>query len=296
MPRVAEELIRLTPSAVRQVVAERPRWGWRPGLPVLILRKDDSFAFTVGKLGVEYYIEFASRGIHLAIFASEADYFRGSVLSANFEALFEKKVWWLENPNDLGQSGCSDPLGASCSPEKFRQLHPELFGLRGLAAWAASRLAREDRDQLIARTSAFLRWGDARAAVVLRTNPLVVASYCDEMDATFLLQFPSFLGSKYALTEGTRLVTTNLHRAGGGRVVPDIVPGPAYLGRYTNVRPLIADFLAAEGPLVEARRWAIAEREYRRCEELGEQAFREGRPLRSGRPLEAGTPGKVWRT
>src|SRR3954453_9546966 len=52
MPRLAEDLIRLTPSAVRQVLAVRRQWGWRPGLSVLIVRKDDDFAFTVPGPGV----------------------------------------------------------------------------------------------------------------------------------------------------------------------------------------------------------------------------------------------------
>jgi hypothetical protein len=273
------------------VLAARRQWGWRPGLPVLVVRKNDDFAFTVPGPGVGPSATFASRGIRLAVLVREADYFRGSVLSCNYDALFERPLWFLENPNDRGRSGCSDPLGASCCPAKFRRLHPELFGLRGLAARAVGGLAAEDRDQLLARTSAYLRWGDGRAAVVLQTRPLVVGAYCDELDAAFLLGFLDFLGREQALAEGTRLVTANLHRRGGSGVAPDIVPGPAYLGRYTNVRLLVADFLAAEEHLVDARRRAIVEREYRRCGELGERALREGRPVRSGRPLEAATPG-----
>jgi hypothetical protein len=53
-----------------------------------------------------------------------------------------------------------------------------------------------------------------------------------------------------------------------------------------------AAFLAAEEHLVEARRRAIVEPEYRRCEELGRRALRRGQPVRSGRPLEAAIPGR----
>ena len=290
MARTDDDLIRLTPSGLRRIVSSRAGWGWRPGLPVLIVRQGSGEAFTVPQPNRGPIVEFSSRGVRLAVLAGEVGHFRGSVLSSQYDALFETDLLWLENPNDRQGSGCSDPLGASCSPAKFRRLHPELFGLRGLAAQALGRLAAEDRDQLIARTSAYLRWGDGRAAVVLSTAPLVVATYCDEMDAAFLLRFPDFLAGEHALTEGTRLVTTNLHY-NGKEMAPDIVPGPGYHGRYTNVRPLVADFLAVEEHLVEARRRAIAEREYRRCEELGERALRNGQPIRSGRPLVAGTPG-----
>jgi hypothetical protein len=71
----------------------------------------------------------------------------------------------------------------------------------------------------------------------------------------------------------------------------DILPGPGYLKRYTNVRPLIADFLAAEKNLVESRRRAIDKREYERCWELGQAALERGQPIRSGRPLEAALSG-----
>lgn len=289
-----EPLIRLTPSGRRAIQASRPQWGWRPGLPVLVSRQDDDFGFVVPRRGGEPVVEFTSLGVRLAVPEDEADHFRGSVLSCNHDALFETDLWWLENPNDLGMSGCSDPLGASCCPARFQRLHPELFGIRRLASRLLGGLSLDDRDQIIARTSAYLRWGDGRAAVVMRTAPLLVAAYCDEMDAVMLLRFPGFLVGEHGLAKGTRLVTANLHRPGPGKVARDIVPGPVYLRRYTNVRPLVADFLAAEDDLVEARRRAIEEREYRRCEELGRHALEGGQPVRSGRPLVAATPGTRW--
>ena len=86
-------------------------------------------------------------------------------------------------------------------------------------------------------------------------------------------------------------MTANLHhRANDGRIVADIVPGPRYFRRFTNVRPLIADFLAAEEDVVRARREAITGAEYARCREFGESALCANQPIRSGRPLEAGTP------
>ena len=277
MPRADDDLIRLTPSAVRRIETAR-----RLGLAAGPARTDRASSKQVWKQ-LHPHRPHGSRRSHRGIQQSrrpacgpgaEVAYFRGSVLSSLYDALFEAELWWLVNPNDRGRSGCSDPLGASCSAAKFRRLHPELFGLRGLAAHVLGRLSLEDRDQFLARTSAYLRWGDGRAAVVLGTTPLVVATYCDEMDAAFLLRFPDFLAREHALAEGTRLVTTNLHYK-GKQMAPDIVPGPGYQGRYTNVRPLVADFLAAERRLVEARRGAIAEREYRRCEELGEHALAE---------------------
>ncbi len=293
MAATEEVLIRLTPSASRWLRTSRASWGWRPGLALLFRRDRSSWAITVADPEDASTLTFTSRGILLAVKTSDTGHFRGSVFSSHYEALFEQETWWLENPNDPGVSGCSDPLGASCCPARFARLHPELFGLRGLAGRLLGRLSLDDRGQLIARTSAFLRWGDGRAAVVLRKSPPVVATYCDEMDAVFLLRFPKYLTAQHDLEEGSRLVVANLHsRSKHGRIAADIHPGPGYTGRYTNVRPLVADFLAAEDHLVQARRRAIAEREYRRCAELGRLAVQAGQPLRSGRPLEAAIPGR----
>jgi hypothetical protein len=261
-------------------------------MPVLVSRHGDSFALGVPERGGGPTIEFASRGVRLAVLARDAEWFRGSVLSCNHDCLYGTPLWWLANPNDPLRSGSSDPLGASCCPARFRRLHPELFGLRGLASRLFGRLSADDRDQLVARTSDYLFFGDSRAAVVLQTRPLVVAAYCDEMDAAVLLGFPGFLVGQHCLQERNRLVTANVYRRSEqGELPPDLVPGPACTGRWTHVCPLVADFLAAEDHLVEARRRAIAEREYRRCEELGRRAHDAGQPVRSGRPLEAATPG-----
>ena len=261
-------------------------------MPVLISHVGDSFELFVPQPDTGPTVEFHSNGIHLAVPERDANHFRGSVLSSQYDALFDTDLWWLENPNDLGRSGCSDPLGASCSVPKFRVLQPELFGLRGFVSRLRGGVANDDREQLIARTSAYLRWGDGRAAVVVQLSPLVVAAYCDEMDAAILLRFPDAFVRRYGLKMHSPLVTANLHhRAPDGRIAPDITPGPKYFKRYTNVRPLIADFLAAEEDRVQARWKVIASEEYSRCRNFGDTTLRAGQPVRSGCPLVAGTPG-----
>src|SRR4051812_21619754 len=126
-----EPPIRLTTSAAKRILTSRTKWGWRPGLPFVIHHVEDGFEFRLPDATTGPRIEFTSRGIELAVTEADADYFRGSVLSSNYDALLGERLWWMENPNDPGRSGCSDPLGVSCSVAKFRQLQPELFGVRG---------------------------------------------------------------------------------------------------------------------------------------------------------------------
>ncbi len=254
---------------------------------LVIAHVGDGFELSIPGPTTGPTIDFTSRGVELAVPEADADYFRGSVFSANYDALFAEDLWWMENPNDLGRSGCSDPLGASCSVAKFRRFHPELFGLRGFFSRLRGGMATDDREQILARTSAYLRWGDGRAATVVQLSPLIVAAYCDEMDAAILLGFPDAFINQYSLEGGTPLVTANLHhRTADGRIVADIAAGPRYCRRFTNVRPLIADFVAAEEGIVEARRRTIAAAEYARCREFGERARRQGNPS---------APGGHWR-
>jgi hypothetical protein len=295
--RVREEIVHLTPSAHDAIVTSRIDWGWRPGLPVLLTRCPETFAFGVPDRAGEPITEFTSRGLRLAVRSAEIAYFQGAVLSCNYDALYGTDIWWLSNPNRVDVSPNSDPLGATCCSEKFRRFHPELFGVRGWLGRILGGVSADDRDQLIARTSDFLWFGDSRAAVVLRIKPLIVAAYCDEMDAVILLGFPAYLAEGHLLDEKSRLVTTNLHRPlEDGPLARDIHPGPRTSGSFGNVRPIVADFLAAEPELVEARRRAIAASEYERCWEFGERGLRDGQPIRSGRPLEAGKPGPPWGT
>ncbi len=88
-----EPLIRLTHSGRRAILADRPQWGWRPGLPVLVFIKDGDFAFGVAGPGLGPVVPFSSLGIRLAVLADEADHFRGSVLSCNHDALFKMDLW-----------------------------------------------------------------------------------------------------------------------------------------------------------------------------------------------------------
>src|SRR5581483_10306990 len=82
----------------------------------------------------------------------------------------------------------SDPAGLSLSDAKLRRLRPELYGWR---RWVREKTgwAFPQRDYL----AGHLLRGDARAAVVVSSEPLLVAAYSDELDAVAVLRFPAGL-------------------------------------------------------------------------------------------------------
>lgn len=136
-----------------------------------------------------------------------------------------------------------------------------------------------------------LKMGDARSAVVVQLNPLLVASYSDDLDAVVILQFPQWLVKTHTLKVGSRLLAINTFN----RVVEgtDIVRGPDALHPYKNVFPIIAEFVCDNPDQVSQAKAAIPETEWQHCLSLG-QSYRQQYPtrIRNGSPLLAEIPGK----
>src|SRR5258708_34960921 len=88
-----------------------------------------------------------------------------------------------------------------------------------------------------------LRLGDSRAAVAVRGSPMLVAAYTDELDCVAVLEFPSKFVKRFALEQGSRLLTVNTYTALPS-VAPDLFAGSGSLDRWQNFYPLIAEFLS----------------------------------------------------
>ena len=129
--------------------------------------------------------------------------------------------------------------------------------------------------------------GDTRAAIVVKTDPLLVAAYTDELDCVAILHFNEALVSRYNLEIGSRLLTVNIYDyMDDGSYESDLTPGPRASGLYRNFTPLIADFLTDDLSRVAKRKAQIREDEWRRTEVLGQSYLSEkhARP-RDGRPF-----------
>jgi hypothetical protein len=190
----------------------------------------------------------------------------------------------------------SDSVAVGLSEARLRRLQPELFGWRAWftgVGWGDRRLGARQAREMIAE---HLRFGDSRAAVVVKTIPtLLVAAYTDEQDAVLLLQFPQSLAEEHHLRSGSRLLTVNTY-AGGQRMAPDIVEGPASTGRWSNFYPLIADFLSDDSQLIARRKDSIAEVEWQRAARFADALLRQEKvSFRDGRPLQSRIPATPFR-
>jgi hypothetical protein len=192
------------------------------------------------------------------------------------------------------RSSASDPLPIAFSDAKLRRLQPELYGLR--SCFFKCRFGLRQLNAREARTmiAEHMQFGDTRAALVVRIDPLLVAAYTDEQDAVLLLRFPQFLVTEHQLAVGTRLLTANTYGAGKS-MFADIIAGPLSTGRFVNYHPVIAEFVSDDEALITRRKQAIRTEEWRRAAERSKSLLsqrnimvRDGRPthsMRLGKPL-----------
>jgi hypothetical protein len=190
----------------------------------------------------------------------------------------------------------SDPGSVTVSLPKLYKLQPELrswlswlaFLLQGGTVYGGSRTFCHTH------ISEHLLYGDSRAAMVVKVEPLLIAAYTDEMDCIVLLKFKSSLSKDYNLKLGTRLLTVNTYsdlRFGYAR---DIIPGEAALGRWGNMAPFIAEFLSDDMQTIEKRKAHIAEDEWTRVEKLAQRYLSNwGAAARDGRPIFCAVPTKL---
>ena len=195
-------------------------------------------------------------------------------------------------PLDLS-SWASDPGNVRLSLRKLKRLCPEMYGLGGLI-WTAYFMAVH-QDIPSWNIATILKNGDSRAAVVVRTSPLLVAAYTDELDCVSVLKFDDSLTDEYGLSVGSRLLTINIYtpRTLGLFVRKDLLPGPYDSKQFGNFQPFIADFLSDDDDRIMERKSNISEEEWMRALELGQQ-YLEVRPgmARDGKPSRSEKPAK----
>jgi hypothetical protein len=201
------------------------------------------------------------------------------------------------------RSTASNPAGLKVSHAKLRRLCPSLYFSSGVVGSLRCFFANGLEQRYVIQD--MLLHGDARAAVVVSTVPLLVAAYCDDLDGVCLLKFDPSVADEYGLADGQRLLTVLNSWSGAQPLTPDYVASDVVKGddadpHYFNFWPIIAEFVCDDREQIDSKKAQIEEYEYQRCEALGRQHLlqlkglaREGRPDRSMRV--AGHPWIVVR-
>lgn len=191
-------------------------------------------------------------------------------------------------------TAASDPGGVRLSHRRLRRLRADLYGFQGLLLSLQERFANAHSIKI--HLAEHLMHGDSRAAVVMQTDPLLVAAYTDELDCVAILRFPAAMVEEFRLREGDRLLTVNTY-GHLDAVAADLTAGPGDFCRLQNFHPIIADFVSDDAGRIDERKREIAEAEWGRVASLGRE-YLSVRPgvMRDGRPGFAAVPALPART
>lgn len=119
------------------------------------------------------------------------------------------------------------------------------------------------------KISEYVAGGDMQPAIVVKTSPLIISAYSDEMDAVVMLKFPSEFAKRYHLEEKMRLLTCNVYWPKDiFGVASDIIVGKNYLKRYRDVIPVLSLFFVDNERLYFKKVKKIKEEAWARTEEL----------------------------
>jgi hypothetical protein len=175
------------------------------------------------------------------------------------------------------------------SQDRLRRMHPEIYQVK---PWMSGREERFQRDEEFKiHVAEHLRYGLAEAAIVMLTDPLLIACYTEEIDAMAVLFFvdgtePHPIYGKYypdglateliqrhGLQKGSHLLSVNTFASlqENGGYEPDLRPGPKARGVWGNFAPYIADFLTSDLRTVEERKGEVEAWEWSRCQELAQE-------------------------
>jgi hypothetical protein len=182
----------------------------------------------------------------------------------------------------------SSPGKVRLSRHKLSLLQPEMDSLIRWLRLLMKTPIYPGRSRWLKHIEEHLWYGDSRAAVVVRTSPLLVAAYTDELDCVAILHFDDRFAKDYDLQIGSRLLTVNTYY-NSDAFAGDLRRGPAASGRWGNFAPFIADFLSDDLDRIQERKNEISDSEWDTTEEHGKRwlydcAFspREGAPLLCG--------------
>ncbi len=266
-----EHTVTLTPKAadqIRRIAAQQrfdPRLLWlivfrnEHGMMSLDLSEDESEAMRPDKAVA------SSQGVSIVIPRQCKEEFADLLIDCLGGA-------FKFSGSAVPESAASHPGRVALAAAKLLKLNPELRG-------------NEEAIELIGW---HLMQGDSRAAVVMSTDPLVIAAYTDELDCVALLMFPQDYATRYGLKPGHKMLTVNTYSQ-KGESATDIVQGARASGRFVNFTPLIAEFLTTDAARVNTRKREIDRDEWERTLAMGKAAMeRAGGIYRDGRPPNSG--------
>ena len=153
---------------------------------------------------------------------------------------------------DVFQPGAFNPGLFEVDMAKLKKLRPEMFQVMRLTV--GGNLDCKSYIQMQ------MNDGDIQTAVVVSTDPLLVACHSEDMDAVVLQCYPAALGKARGWELGTRLlICCTYNGLGVVRKNKDIDPSPRANPRFKSFGPVLADLYAADTTDLERKKSEIPE-------------------------------------
>lgn len=133
-------------------------------------------------------------------------------------------------------------------------------------------------DMQIENVANVLLHGSTQPAVVVSTDPLLIAAYADEMDAVMMLRFPEECAfvETYQLSVGSRLTTSCLYERVAA-VDKDLFPGSGWSRRFTGFVPVVQLFIGKKDEKIQEKADLFSEDEWQKVATLA-AAYRSAHP------------------
>ena len=158
--------------------------------------------------------------------------------------------------------------GAKFSNKKYYAVRKVIFSPFGSFKKLGEKMRADMRIQDVA---GWLLEGDTQPAVVMSADPFIIAAYSDEFDAVVMLEFPKELYEQYALSAGSRLVTSCVYLEGmnaGQDIAHDIFPGAGFSKEFAEFVPIVQLFLCKDEHKAQAAVSLFDEGHWRYVERL----------------------------
>lgn len=172
-------------------------------------------------------------------------------LKEQFDEKFDKlNPYSHYKKEDVFQPGTFNPGLFEVDMAKLKKLRPEIF--QPIRFAMASNLDSKGYIQVQ------MNDGDIQTAVVVSTDPLLVACRSEDLDAVVLQCYPTALGQARGWRLGTRLLICCTYNGYGPiRKNKDIDLGPRANPKYKSFGPILADLYAADTAYLERKKREI---------------------------------------
>lgn len=171
---------------------------------------------------------------------------------------------------DVFQPGAFNPGLFEVDMEKLKKLRPEIF--QPIRFAMASNLDSKSYIQMQ------MNDGDIQTAVVISTDPLLVACRSEDLDGVVLQCYPAALGKARGWELGTCLLTCCTYNGYGPiRKNKDIDPSPRANPKYKSFGPILADLYAADTAYLARKKSEIPKVMWKITWDMG-MAYRKAHP------------------